>query len=63
MAVIYILKIKSKRTLPYCVYGYSSVDGFLVSKENMVLCRWESDDKNVALSKGLIKVELPPQKV
>jgi len=58
-----ILKIKSKRTLPYCAYGCNFVDGFIVSKENMVLCRWESDNKNVALSKGFIKVELPRQKV
>ena len=47
-----ILKIKSKRTLPYCMYGYSSVDGFLVSKENMVLCRWRVTTKMWLYQKG-----------
>ena len=58
-----ILKIKSKRTLPYCMYGYSLVNGFLVPKETMVLYRWESENKNVVLSKGLKKVEFPQWKV
>ena len=36
------------------------IDEFLVSKETVVLRRWESEDKNLVLSNELIKVELPP---
>jgi len=35
------------------------VNGFLVSKETVVLRRWESET-NLVLSNELIKVELPP---
>ena len=34
--------------------------GFLISKESVVLRRWESENKNLVLSIELIKVEVPP---
>ena len=34
--------------------------GFLVSRETLVLRRWDSENKNLVLSNKLIKVELPP---
>ena len=33
---------------------------FLVSKETVVLRRWERSKQNLVLSNELIKVELPP---
>ena len=54
-----------------CLYGDNSQksnyvrsmhlnsNGFLVSKETVVLCQWESENKNLVSSNGLIKVELP----
>ena len=36
-----------------------SVDRFLVSKETVLLRRWERD-KNLVLSNELVKVQLPP---
>ena len=36
--------------------------GFLVSKETVVLSRWESETKILVLSNELIKAELPPRK-
>ena len=35
-------------------------NGFLVSKETVVLRPWESENKNLVLSNKLIKVEIPP---
>ena len=35
-------------------------NGFLVSKETVVLRRWERSKKKFGLSNELIKVELPP---
>ena len=37
--------------------------GFLVSRETLVLRRWESENKNLVVSNELIKVELPPWKI
>ena len=37
--------------------------GFLISKEAVVLRRWESETKILVLSNELIKVELTPLKI
>ena len=39
------------------------LDGFLVSKEIVVLGQWESESKNWVTSKELIKVKLPPSTI
>jgi len=38
----------------------SVVNGFLVSKETVVLRQWRDENKNFVLSNKLMKVELPP---
>ena len=53
-----IFSIQKKRFVWLNVLIYK-LNGFLVSKETVVLHWWESETKNIVLSKALITVELP----